>query len=546
MTKAYSYVRFSTPTQAKGDSLRRQTETAIQYALANDLELDDLTFHDLGVSAFRGSNRDAALGAFLRAVEDGTVATGSVLLVESLDRLSRDRVMVALGQLQEIIEAGVIIVTLMDQRRYDHNSLNDFGSLILAMVVMVTANEEAQKRSERGKANWQNKRAKASQTKLTKSCPAWLRLSDDRKIFEVIPERAEVVRRIFRQTLEGIGRDTISRQLNEDGVPTFRNSNGWYTSYIGKILGNAAVVGEFQPMKVVSRKPRKNANDGNPIDGYFPEIIPRADFLSVQDQRKENRLAKGRAVNFSNLFTGLVFCGCGSSMRLVDKSTRGHVSKYLRCSSGERGVGTCGAQRWRYEPLEVFLLKGINDIDLRAAFPAAKDVDRSVGKLRERLRVAQEVLDVSERRVKSAMNFMLDTPEDEDLKAAYGDLQLARNTAKADVERLTSEVDTEGRKVASLGVSLEVQQEAYSKWLLKSDDKETRTRLNMALKGIVDRVIFDGDVLVEFKGIARNWLLDVQKVGTRRWRGVTLRVPNLDDETYEGEEMFWSLPLRDA
>src|SRR5262249_429406 len=49
--KAYSYLRFSTPEQMKGDSQRRQLEAARSYALEKGLELDEeLTFHDLGVS----------------------------------------------------------------------------------------------------------------------------------------------------------------------------------------------------------------------------------------------------------------------------------------------------------------------------------------------------------------------------------------------------------------------------------------------------------------------------------------------------------------
>ncbi|HWX07267.1 MAG TPA: hypothetical protein VN065_15685, partial [Bradyrhizobium sp.] len=50
MTRAYSYVRFSTPDQAKGDSYRRQTEAANEYARRHGLVLDtELTFTDLGV-----------------------------------------------------------------------------------------------------------------------------------------------------------------------------------------------------------------------------------------------------------------------------------------------------------------------------------------------------------------------------------------------------------------------------------------------------------------------------------------------------------------
>jgi DNA invertase Pin-like site-specific DNA recombinase len=49
---AYSYIRFSTPDQIKGDSLRRQTEASHRYAAENNLTLDEtLNIRDLGVSA---------------------------------------------------------------------------------------------------------------------------------------------------------------------------------------------------------------------------------------------------------------------------------------------------------------------------------------------------------------------------------------------------------------------------------------------------------------------------------------------------------------
>ena len=73
--KAYSYLRFSTPDQMQGDSYRRQTEAARNYAEQNSLDLDEaLTFRDLGVSAFRGANViDGALGQFIEAVDTGHV-----------------------------------------------------------------------------------------------------------------------------------------------------------------------------------------------------------------------------------------------------------------------------------------------------------------------------------------------------------------------------------------------------------------------------------------------------------------------------------------
>jgi DNA invertase Pin-like site-specific DNA recombinase len=70
--RAYSYKRFSTPEQSKGDSLRRQTEKAAAWAVANGYELDrELTPEDRGVSAYHGRNAaEGALAAFLRAVEE--------------------------------------------------------------------------------------------------------------------------------------------------------------------------------------------------------------------------------------------------------------------------------------------------------------------------------------------------------------------------------------------------------------------------------------------------------------------------------------------
>ena len=120
MPIAYSYIRFSSTEQLKGDSLRRQSDLSKNYAEANGLELDTkLNLRDLGISAFDKSNLNkGALGQFLKLVEDGMIARGSYLLVESLDRLSRDKVMDALGIFLNILNAGIIIVTMADNQVY--------------------------------------------------------------------------------------------------------------------------------------------------------------------------------------------------------------------------------------------------------------------------------------------------------------------------------------------------------------------------------------------------------------------------------------------
>src|SRR5687767_14004210 len=69
----FSYVRFSTPEQKEGDSLRRQTEAAKSWCKRNGVRLDEsTTLHDLGKSAYLGDHRKNpdrfALAAFLQMV----------------------------------------------------------------------------------------------------------------------------------------------------------------------------------------------------------------------------------------------------------------------------------------------------------------------------------------------------------------------------------------------------------------------------------------------------------------------------------------------
>eukprot|EP01133_Synstelium_polycarpum_P030636 gene30636-38124_t len=72
---------------------------------------------DLGVSAYRGTNvADGALGMFLQLAEAGDIPHGSFLLVETLDRLSRQTARRAVRVLESIVEAGVTVVTLDNEK----------------------------------------------------------------------------------------------------------------------------------------------------------------------------------------------------------------------------------------------------------------------------------------------------------------------------------------------------------------------------------------------------------------------------------------------
>src|SRR5437763_468887 len=117
---AYSYIRFSTTEQARGDSRRRQVELAIAYCKRRGWKWSTQTYEDPGVSAFRGKNALVGnLGEFLKAVTAGAVRPGSVLIVESLDRISRQGIDEGYDLIKKLLKAGIILVTLTPEREFD-------------------------------------------------------------------------------------------------------------------------------------------------------------------------------------------------------------------------------------------------------------------------------------------------------------------------------------------------------------------------------------------------------------------------------------------
>ncbi|MCA1401336.1 recombinase family protein [Bradyrhizobium sp. BRP56] len=364
---AYSYLRISTDLQQKGHGRKRQLEASRAYADANGLELaEDGELEDIGVSAFKGANaREGALGRFLEAVRSGRIKPGSYLIVESLDRLSREQVLVAQSLFLSIIQAGINLVTLTDNRVYRAGT-TDLGDLIMSLVIMSRAHEESQTKSLRLSAAWKNKRAAASTLKpMTKWCPAWLRLSDDRSGYAPIPDRVEVVRRIFNDSANGIGIYKIAHRLNQSNTPTFNDSDGWHQSYIAKILANRAVIGEFQPGV---RLEGKRTSEGESIKNYFPAIINEELFYrarQAKSQRQRNGAGR-KGTGFSNLFSGLASCAyCGASMTYDNKGSGPKGNRYLVCTNSKRRLG-CQGKRWRYSDFEASFLAFVSEIELAA------------------------------------------------------------------------------------------------------------------------------------------------------------------------------------
>jgi DNA invertase Pin-like site-specific DNA recombinase len=390
--KAYSYVRFSTAEQAKGDSKRRQTTMAAEYATLHGLDLDDaLTFHDLGVSGYRGRNAETGkLGEFLEAVHKGIVPQGSVLLVENLDRISRQAARKALRVVENIVDAGVSLVTLTDGKEYSADSLDDDPmSLLMALLQLMRGNDESKTKIGRLKKTWAGKKSAIKQRILTANGPGWLTPNADRTGWVVDKAKAKVVKRIFALTLKGWGVNKIGQTLNLEGVPPIGRADRWHVSFIQKIIRNPAVVGDLHDYareydNKAGRYVRKPT--GKVFSGYYPRIITPAAFKKVAAQyanaEKQGR-GRGKARNgiISNTFAGLARCPkCGGSMTNVNKG--GKNKRVLACIKAKQG-GDCTYHSVKLERLEMaFLCSAATHLAARVP-SGRKEVDAAVTRLRE-------------------------------------------------------------------------------------------------------------------------------------------------------------------
>lgn len=373
--KVYSYLRFSTPEQAKGDSLRRQTELAEKWAAENGMVLDtELTMRDLGVSAFRGDNaKRGALGLFRRAVEDGLVPPGSVLLVENLDRLSRQTAWDAMLIFQSIINEGVDIVTLSNGKRWSKEDMRgDPLRIMESLFLFMRANEESETKSKRVAAAWANKRRRASDGShiATARVPAWLEVTKgqaERK-FKVIEKRAEIVRRVFQMAKEGVGQHAIAKALNDEAVETFGRSQFWQRSYVAKLLSNQAVLGTYTPNRIEHEDGKKRRAAQSRIEGYFPQIVDETLFKQVQSLASHRPRIKARNGEVRNMLAGLAVCSeCNSGMTRVTKGPKGGKPR-LVCTNAKAGGG-CKYHALDLDQIEAELRSRVDEIIREAPKP---------------------------------------------------------------------------------------------------------------------------------------------------------------------------------
>ncbi len=317
--RVYSYLRFSDNRQAVGSSIDRQMEYARRWAAERGFELDEsLTMRDEGLSAYHQRHiKQGALGVFLLAVDEGRIASGSVLIVEGLDRLSRAEPIQAQAQLAQIINAGITVVTASDGREYNRASLKAQPmDLVYSLLVMIRAHEESDTKS---------KRVKLSIKRLCDGWmagtyrgvirngkdPQWLELVDGK--WELIPDRVLAVREALRLFEAGNGAVRVMRELKAQGL-RFTNQDSSATQ-LYRLIRLPALVG-IKRIEVEGHEYM--------LPDYYPPLLSQAEFDRLQVRVDARQSRKGRG-EIPSLFTGMNMarCGyCGSSLAAQNYTSR--------------------------------------------------------------------------------------------------------------------------------------------------------------------------------------------------------------------------------
>ncbi|CAN5641971.1 hypothetical protein BH09VER1_BH09VER1_16070 [soil metagenome] len=378
-----NYIRFSTAEQADGDSERRQTTMANAWAKEKGMIIDDSwRFFDRGISAYKGKNESEELGRLLALATSGKIPRGSYLLVENLDRLSRQDPLAGVGLLKSLLSPGLRVITLTDGTEYVEGKigLEALMSFFKAGIDFYRGHGESERKSGALKESWEGKRLVASTKAMTTLCPAWMRPIEGG--FELIPERARIIQRIFTEFVKGKGVYAIAHGLRLEKVPPWgklkKNSGSrarvWHKTYIRKILSNPAVVGEGQPYKIDKTVPGHRVPVGDPIDGYYPRAVSaelwqaaEARWRAITADKRSPRGPRGGANSITSLFSGLLTCGrTAGTIAIQRKGSSGPQSKPRLYSVEAPGRYTS----WLYDDFESHVLGQILGTEAAEIWPA--------------------------------------------------------------------------------------------------------------------------------------------------------------------------------
>ena len=318
------------------DAQREAGEAYVASQKANGWICLPEHYDDGGVSG--ATLNRPALKKLLQDCEDGKV---DVIVVYKIDRLSRSLFdFVELNKTFERLNVAFVSVT------QEINTQTSAGRMMLN-ILMTFAQFEREMIATRIK----DKVTATKKKGMWCGGPIPLGYRLENKKLIVVPEKADVVRRIFRRYLEIQSPLNIARELNADGIGT-STGGVWNKEFVLRILRNYVYIGKvFYEGKVYEGEQDAivDIETWDMVHRFLRDNNPRPD--RSEDQASDAALA------------GIIRCGhCHGAMIPTTSRRRGREYHYYRCLRSMKNSTDCPIRSVKAEEIEAIVIKHLKDV----------------------------------------------------------------------------------------------------------------------------------------------------------------------------------------
>lgn len=358
-----AYCRVSTDTEEQATSYEAQIQHYREYIISKpEWEFVDI-YADEGISATNTKKRDE----FNRMIDDCKLGLIDLVITKSISRFARNTVD-CLNYIRELKEMNIPVF-------FEKESINtmDAKGEVLITIMASLAQQESESLSKNVKLGMQYR---FQQGKIMVNTTCFLGYDkDDNGSLIINPEQAEIVKRIFREYLEGKSILAICKGLERDGILTARGNPRWHDSTVRKILENEKYMGDalLQKTYTIDFLNKKRGRNNGTLPQYYIEddheaIIPKDIFMRVQEEmarRSSERDLNGRRQGFSanHAFSHMVTCECcGEHFRRLHWNNRGKKTIVWRCKTRLEDKTRCPARTVSEDELQQGFIDAVNEM----------------------------------------------------------------------------------------------------------------------------------------------------------------------------------------
>lgn len=485
-TRVAAYCRVSTDSEEQETSYEVQVEHYTAFIIGNpEWELAGI-YADDGISATNTKKRDE----FNRMMDDCRAGKIDRILVKSISRFARNTV----DCLKYTRELKALNISVYFEKE-NIDTLDTKGEVLMTIMAAL-AQQESESLSENVRLGIQYRNQQGKVQVNHNRFLGYTKGEDGTLV--IVPEQAEIVKRIYREYLEGGSLLSIRRGLEADGIPNGAGNLRWHETNIKQILTNEKYIGDALLQKTytvsILEKKRQKNNGALPkyyVEGCHEPIIDKDIFLKVQSEiaRRADLRSDGKKRVYSGKYalSSIVFCGhCGDIYRRIKWNNRGCKSTVWRCVSRvEKGAPDCPARTVTEEVLHGAVLTAIND-----AFSGKEDIlPALLGNIRSVLNGGvEESLTEIDRQIKEKQDELLSTGHDDVKAEAIGQEIIS-------LRERQQEILTEG----AIKKDLAERMKEMTDFLSEQTGAITEYSESLARKLIGKVTVYDEKMLVEFK-----------------------------------------------